>query len=64
MVDGKVTRQEFRNYYHSVSSGIEVGDDVGIVVGDANGTPLGMEVGEAVVGDADGTPLGIEVPIG
>ena len=25
VVDGKVTRQEFRNYYHSVSSGIEFG---------------------------------------
>jgi Ca2+-binding EF-hand superfamily protein len=26
VVDGKVTRQEFRNYYHSVSSGIELDD--------------------------------------
>ena len=31
------------------------------MVGDADGTPLGLEVGEAVVGDTDGTPLGIDV---
>ena len=35
VVDGKVTRQEFRNYYHSVSSGIELMTNLSC----ASGTP-------------------------